>query len=141
MVYPPKDIATRKGTSLSRIKPAERAKRRAELRQIGDLFDVHCCKIARTDVGVLAAPLFLAKAFCPKPETPFSAAFGKLQSCPLCQSCAPNFDVKDYHHRMGVLLAQRDFSDWLIADVSESRALLETSPEKGFLVEVVEQVN
>ncbi|WP_245866476.1 SOS response-associated peptidase [Oceaniglobus roseus] len=50
-------------------------------------------------------------------------------------TCAPSGDVRDYHHRMGVLLEPRDLAAWLDGDEAAAAKLIRSAPEGTLLVE------
>ncbi|MEM6619393.1 MAG: SOS response-associated peptidase family protein [Pseudomonadota bacterium] len=50
-------------------------------------------------------------------------------------TCAPNDDVRDVHHRMGVLLAAADLDGWLTGSEEEAAALLAVPPAGRLKVE------
>ena len=49
-------------------------------------------------------------------------------------TCAPNGDVRDIHHRMGILLDQADIPTWLGPDQAAASALMRPSPEGQLVV-------
>ncbi|MEL7115674.1 MAG: SOS response-associated peptidase [Pseudomonadota bacterium] len=44
-------------------------------------------------------------------------------------TCAPNGDVRDIHHRMGVILDPADFATWLDGSQEEAAALMRPLPD------------
>ena len=56
-------------------------------------------------------------------------------------TCAPSADVRDIHHRMGVLLHPDQFSDWLNGSDEEARLLTQPYPEGLLEVEKAEDVD
>ena len=56
-------------------------------------------------------------------------------------TCAPSADVRDIHHRMGVILYPDQFSDWLNGSDEEARLLTQPYPEGLLEVEKAEDVD
>lgn len=56
-------------------------------------------------------------------------------------TCAPNADVKDIHHRMGVLLRAEDVPLWLQGDETAARALMVPWPDGMLSIKKVSDVN
>jgi len=50
-------------------------------------------------------------------------------------TCEPSADVRDIHHRMGVLLRPHQYEAWLSGEESEARALMEPFPDGSLEVE------
>ncbi|MFQ6552967.1 SOS response-associated peptidase [Aestuariibius insulae] len=50
-------------------------------------------------------------------------------------TCAPSADVREIHHRMGVILAPEAFGTWLEGDEAEAKALMRPWPEGRLVVE------
>ncbi|MFQ6547488.1 SOS response-associated peptidase [Aestuariibius sp. 2305UL40-4] len=50
-------------------------------------------------------------------------------------TCEPNADVKDIHHRMGVILAPDDFDTWLFEKEEAVQELMRPWPDGALLVE------
>lgn len=44
-------------------------------------------------------------------------------------TCEPSADVRDIHHRMGVMLKRPDISTWLVGDQNAARALMQPFPD------------
>lgn len=56
-------------------------------------------------------------------------------------TCAPNADVRDIHHRMGVILDPGDLSLWLNGSEDDARALLRPWPDGRLHVERADDVD
>lgn len=56
-------------------------------------------------------------------------------------TCEPNADVRDIHHRMGVLLEPVQFDTWLDGDEAAAAALMRPFPDGRLCVEVAEGVD
>lgn len=56
-------------------------------------------------------------------------------------TCAPSADVRDIHHRMGVILAPDQFETWLAGGEAEARALMRPFPDGSLVVETAEDVD
>lgn len=56
-------------------------------------------------------------------------------------TCEPSADVRDIHHRMGVLLDQDDIQTWLTGDQDTARALMRPYPDGSLLVNEAEGVD
>ncbi|MEM8804412.1 MAG: SOS response-associated peptidase [Pseudomonadota bacterium] len=56
-------------------------------------------------------------------------------------TCAPSADVRDIHHRMGVLLARDDVETWLSGDVEAARLLMVPYPDGSLRVEKADDVD
>ncbi|MEM7295464.1 MAG: SOS response-associated peptidase [Pseudomonadota bacterium] len=56
-------------------------------------------------------------------------------------TCAPNGDVRDIHHRMGVLFEPRDIDTWLHAGPQEAARLLVPWPDGRLIVECADDVD
>lgn len=56
-------------------------------------------------------------------------------------TCAPSADVRDIHHRMGVILRPGDFETWLTGDARAAKALLRPFPDGALTVEPAEDVD
>ena len=49
-------------------------------------------------------------------------------------TCEPNSDVRDIHHRMGVLLDPKDIPLWLTSDKNRASALLRPWPDGQLMI-------
>ncbi|MDC0738969.1 SOS response-associated peptidase [Cognatishimia sp. SS12] len=56
-------------------------------------------------------------------------------------TCAPNQDVKDIHHRMGVLLEPADIDIWLTGSARDAQALIQPWPEGRLTIETADNVD
>ena len=56
-------------------------------------------------------------------------------------TCAPSGDVKDVHHRMGVLLAIQDVKTWLGPDEAAAKSLMLPFPDGSLRVEAADDVD
>lgn len=56
-------------------------------------------------------------------------------------TCAPNADLRDIHHRMGVILPVDQVSVWLGDDADAARALMVPYPDGELLVEKAQDVD
>lgn len=56
-------------------------------------------------------------------------------------TCAPSADVRDIHHRMGVLLAHKDVETWLKGDAEKAKPLMVPYPEGALQVEKANDVD
>lgn len=56
-------------------------------------------------------------------------------------TCAPSNDVRDVHHRMGVLLDLADIETWLDGEDAAARALMRPFPEGRLVVETADDVD
>ena len=56
-------------------------------------------------------------------------------------TCAPNNDVADIHHRMGVLLRREDVPLWLSDDLDAARALMVPWPDGLLSIEQADDVD
>lgn len=56
-------------------------------------------------------------------------------------TCAPNEDVRDIHHRMGVILDPADVQTWLRGDVKAAAPLMRPLPAGRLLVEEAADVD
>ncbi|WP_372574944.1 SOS response-associated peptidase [Ruegeria jejuensis] len=56
-------------------------------------------------------------------------------------TCEPNADVRDIHHRMGVILAQKDVGLWLRASEEAARDLMRPLPDGMLQIEVADDVD
>lgn len=56
-------------------------------------------------------------------------------------TCAPNADVRDIHHRMGVILHRADLPVWLGPDQTAAAALMRPFPDGSLTVAVAEGVD
>ena len=52
-------------------------------------------------------------------------------------TCEPNAEVREIHHRMGVLLRPGQFETWLTGSEDEARALCQPFPDGGIRIEEV----
>ena len=50
-------------------------------------------------------------------------------------TCAPSADVRDIHHRMGVLLEKHQIAQWLEGSEAEAKALMQPYPDGRLAVE------
>ena len=56
-------------------------------------------------------------------------------------TCEPNGDVRDVHHRMGVILAPEQFDLWLEGDIEDASALMQPLPDGTLVVEPAADVD
>ncbi|WP_234417166.1 SOS response-associated peptidase [Loktanella sp. Alg231-35] len=56
-------------------------------------------------------------------------------------TCAPSADVRDIHHRMGVILDQSDVDIWLAGDEEVAKALMNPFPDGTLHVEKADDVD
>ncbi|MBT8414136.1 MAG: SOS response-associated peptidase, partial [Boseongicola sp.] len=56
-------------------------------------------------------------------------------------TCAPNADVRDIHHRMGVILDPTQFETWLTGDVRTASDLMVPLSDGTLVVEEVRDVD
>lgn len=56
-------------------------------------------------------------------------------------TCEPSADVRDIHHRMGVILRQSDLDQWLQGDEDEAKLLLQPFPDGMLKVEKADDVD
>ncbi len=56
-------------------------------------------------------------------------------------TCEPSADVRDIHHRMGVLLHPKDYSVWLQGDESSAHSLCQPYPDGYLTVEEAHDVD
>ena len=56
-------------------------------------------------------------------------------------TCEPSADVRDIHHRMGVILDQDHISQWFGADETAAKALLVPYPDGSLIVEKADDVD
>ena len=85
---------------------------------------------------VSGAPLFFAAI-----TDVWEAPGGKIVPQVACVTCEPSSDVKDMHHRMGVLLAAGDVATWLGPDEEAAKTLMVPFPDGGLTVEPADDVD
>ena len=56
-------------------------------------------------------------------------------------TCEPNADVREIHHRMGVILSREDVNAWLNADQGGAEALITPYPDGGLDVNIAEGID
>ena len=56
-------------------------------------------------------------------------------------TCEPNADVRDIHHRMGVLLDPVDIQNWLGGDIIKAKALMRPWPDGRLVVSKADEVD
>jgi len=56
-------------------------------------------------------------------------------------TCAPSADVRDIHHRMGVLLTENQVDIWLGSDQDAAAALMQPFPDGSLLVKPADDVD
>lgn len=56
-------------------------------------------------------------------------------------TCEPSADVRDIHHRMGVILTPGCFETWLTGDEASAKALLQPYPDGSLVVEKADDVD
>lgn len=56
-------------------------------------------------------------------------------------TCEPSADVKEIHHRMGVLLTRHDAATWLNGDIETAAALMKPFPDGSLTVSVADDVD
>lgn len=56
-------------------------------------------------------------------------------------TCDPNADLRDIHHRMGVLLEQDQIEDWLTGSNEAAAALMQPFPDGRLTVEAANDVD
>ncbi len=82
------------------------------------------------------APLFFAAI-----TDVWEAPGGRVLSQVACVTCEPSGDVKDVHHRMGVLLEAGDVATWLEGDDAAAQALTVPYPDGSLMVEPADDVD
>lgn len=71
----------------------------------------------------------------------WQAPGGKLVKQVATVTCEPSADVRDIHHRMGVLLRPDQFEIWLNGTEDEARDLMRPYPDGSLLVETASDVD
>ena len=71
----------------------------------------------------------------------YAAPGGRVVDQVATVTCAPNADVRDIHHRMGVILAPEQFDTWLMGDADAAAELLAPLPDGSLAVEVADDVD
>lgn len=71
----------------------------------------------------------------------WQAPGGQLVPQVACVTCPPSADVKDVHHRMGVLLRPDEVVTWLDGDEDAVRSLMVPCPEGSLKVEPADDVD
>ena len=56
-------------------------------------------------------------------------------------TCAPSADVRDIHHRMGVILTESQCIQWLAGDEEDAKALMKPFPDGMLRVEKADDVD
>jgi len=56
-------------------------------------------------------------------------------------TCAPSADVRDIHHRMGVILAPEDFGTWLTGSQDQASLLMQPLTDGSLVVEEARKVD
>ncbi|MEQ9039177.1 MAG: SOS response-associated peptidase [Silicimonas sp.] len=56
-------------------------------------------------------------------------------------TCEPSADVRDIHHRMGVILRPNQFEEWLSGDEETAKALMRPFPDGELVVERADDVD
>ncbi|NND17376.1 MAG: SOS response-associated peptidase [Silicimonas sp.] len=56
-------------------------------------------------------------------------------------TCEPSADVRDIHHRMGVILTPDQFETWLTGDQASAKALMKPYPDGLLQVEAADDVD
>ena len=56
-------------------------------------------------------------------------------------TCEPSADVRDIHHRMGVILRPEDFEIWLAGTEPEAAELMRPYPDGSLVVEPADDVD
>ena len=56
-------------------------------------------------------------------------------------TCAPSADVRDIHHRMGVILDRDDFETWLTGSKDQATALMQSLPDGSLCVQDADDVD
>lgn len=56
-------------------------------------------------------------------------------------TCEPSADVRDIHHRMGVILLPDQFETWLRGDEAAAKALMRPFPDGSLVVEAADDVD
>ena len=56
-------------------------------------------------------------------------------------TCEPSADVRDIHHRMGVILRSNQFEEWLSGDEETAKALMRPFPDGELVVESADDVD
>ena len=56
-------------------------------------------------------------------------------------TCAPSADVRDIHHRMGVILEEAQIAEWFEGDSAQAQALLVPYPDGRLMVEKADDVD
>lgn len=56
-------------------------------------------------------------------------------------TCEPSADVRDIHHRMGVILRPDQFETWLTGSEADAKAILRPYPDGALVVEAADDVD
>ena len=71
----------------------------------------------------------------------WQAPGGRIVPQVACVTCEPSGDVKDIHHRMGVLLTTKHVGQWLDGEEAEAKALMVPFPDGSLSVEPADDVD
>lgn len=89
-------------------------------------------QIARKDGGVIAFAAIADR---------WEAPGGRVVDQVAAVTCAPNADVRDIHHRMGVILRREQFETWLTGTEAEASALMKPFADGQLAVSPAEDVD
>ena len=89
-------------------------------------------QIARKDGGVIAFAAISDR---------WEAPGGRVVDQVAAVTCAPSADVRDIHHRMGVILRRDQFDTWLTGTEAEASALMKPFPDGQLAVSRAEAVD
>ena len=71
----------------------------------------------------------------------WTAPGGRIVDQVATVTCEPNGDVRDIHHRMGVILSPEQFETWLIGDEAAASEVIKPLPDGSLTVEKAEDVD
>ncbi len=71
----------------------------------------------------------------------WTAPGGKVVAQVATVTCEPNADVRDIHHRMGVILGPEQFEAWLTGEAENTKGLMEPLVDGNLVVEEVRDVD
>ena len=89
-------------------------------------------RIRATDGGLIAFAAITDR---------WTAPGGKIIDQVATVTCEPSADVRDIHHRMGVILRPEDFEIWLTGTEAEAAELLRPYPDGSLVVEPADDVD
>lgn len=71
----------------------------------------------------------------------WTAPGGRLIEQVAIVTCEPSADVREVHHRMGVIVTREQFVTWLTGDEAEARAIMRPYPDGELTVEKADDVD